>query len=487
MTATRIRWAAVVLAAMGVIVAHAWAAKTGATALVPTLAFVVFMLTTWMMEVLPLGVVSCVPALYAGLTGLLPWKAALKSYVSPIVLLFLGGFLVALALERWQVHRRSSLTLLRAVGRTPRTLVLGVLMAAFGLSMWISNTATAMMLLPTVAAIAELTDGPAAASSTPSRRGLGTPLLLAIMYGANIGGVATIVGTAPNVAFRAYYERAYGSSLSFFDWLLVGLPLALLVAAVAYGILCLRTPRVVDKLGEARASVGQALAELGAWRSGERRVVAVFVFVALAWSFQLLLRDAVRALGLGIPVTDDSIAALAGVLVLTIPSGEPGKRYAPLVPLTALKRLPWDVLLLFGGGLTIAAAMDEAGALAWLAQMLKGLDGWPAAAVILLMVGLAIFVSELLSNVALVTVFAPIACVAGERLGVQPIVMGLAVSFGASLAFMLPIGTPPNAIVYGSGHVRLGTMARTGFVLNVASALVIWLVCLTLVPLVFGP
>jgi sodium-dependent dicarboxylate transporter 2/3/5 len=232
--------------------------------------------------------------------------------------------------------------------------------------------------------------------------------------------------------------------------------------------------------------VRTALAERGPGRTGEKRVTVVFVATAMAWTFQLVLRDAAAGLGLGIPITDDSIAAVAGVLILTVPSGEPGKRYAPLVPLTALRRLPWDVLLLFGGGLTIAACMSEAGVLTWLAGMLAGLSGWPLAAVVLLMVVLAIFVSELLSNVALVTVLAPIACVAGERLGVAPIMMGLAVCFGASLAFMLPIGTPPNAIVYSSGHVSLGTMVKSGFALNVASALVIWLGCLALVPLVFG-
>lgn len=479
-----------------------WGVLTGARAGVAGLA--VWMAVWWMTEAVPLAATSLLPiVVLPGVTmGDVTPREACLPYGDPVVFLFLGGFLLQTAMERWGLHRRVALMVILAVGTRPAALVAGVMGASAFLSMWVSNAATAAMMLPIGVSICALVidrtgvgSGQRTANSEhwgreSGRRGggggelEGAPvhvrnfavcMALAVAYSATIGGLATPIGTAPNViALGLLRER--GIEIGFGEWMLMGVPLAAVLLVAAWWVLTKWLyPLGREEVAGGRELVRRELAELGGVSRGELSTLVVFVAAVVCWVARQPVCDAlgwyeVRAGGVGRTylVDDATIAVAAGLLLFVVPVDLRRGRF--VLDWKGASRLPLGVLLLFGGGLSLASAIDSTGLGRELSRALGGLSGWSMPVLVLVLATVTIFVSELVSNTALVLTVGGVVLAASGAMGVEPVVALLPVALGASTAFMLPAGTPPNAIVFASGYLRVGQMARAGLVLNLISA-----------------
>jgi solute carrier family 13 (sodium-dependent dicarboxylate transporter), member 2/3/5 len=412
----------------------------------------------WVTEAIPVAATALVPLLALPLVAGVKPAAAAAPYADPIIYLFVGGFILAAAVERWGLHRRFAFLLMARIGVSPGALVAGCLASAGLLSMWISNTATALMLTPIALGVAGALKG----EGQDARR-LGGALVVSVAYAASIGGVATPVGSPTNLVAMGWLERN-GLELSFVDWMLLATPLAGLMLVIAWVIIRL------DLVGAARngdaASARQAVArlqaELGPMRAPERRVLIVFGLVACGWIFREQL---IKAPGLS-GLSDMQIAIAGALSLFLIPSGETkGER---LLDWQRAERIPWGIALLFGAGLSMAAAMDTLGVTKWLAGELSFLGAWTPLAILAAIVALTVFLSEFASNTATLTAFLPVVGAVAAATGMAPLYLVFGACMGASLAFMMPVGTPPNAIAYATGLIDMKRMLRLGLVLNLA-------------------
>src|SRR5512138_2255188 len=400
-------------------------------------AVTLLMVVWWITEALPVAATALVPIVAFPLLGVAGIGAATAPYAHPLIFLFLGGFLLAKAIERCNLHRRTALTILGAVGAAPHRLIGGFMAATAALSMWLSNTATAIMMLP-------------------------------IALAASIGGIGTLIGTPPNALLAAFLAERYGIVIGFGRWMLFGLPLAAVLLALCWLLLT----RVVFRVGRqpipgAAETIAAELRGLGRASRDERMVAAVFATVAALWVLRPLINDALPMLGL----SDTGIALLGGLALFAIPADLPRRRF--LLDWEAAKTLPWGVLLLFGGGLSLASAIESSGLAAWIGALLEARAGWPVVAVVLLVTALVVFLTEVTSNTATASVFIPIAAGLGAGAAEAPLLYATAVALSASCAFMMPVATPPNAIVYASGELTIPQMARAGLWLNLVCIVVI--------------
>lgn len=430
-------------------------------------AAVVWMLVWWVAEVLPIAVTSLLPILILPATGVLSIDEVTQAYGSPYVYLFLGGFLLAIALEKWHVHRRVAHFILVRTGTSGRRIVLGFMLATAFLSMWISNTATTLMMLPIALSIA---------GHVPSQReALAPALLLATAYAANIGGIATLVGTPPNVAMAGILAESFGVHVTFLGWMAVAFPFALGLLLFTYAFLTRVSFRITSAEDpEARAHIAAMGTSLGRWTAPERRVVAVFVGTALLWIFGGTLRDAT-----GFPIQDAWVAILAAVVLFVVPTG-PGEP-ARLLDWEDARSLPWEILLLFGGGLAAAEALARTGVLEGVAQFLVAELDFPWWGLGLVLIVVALFLTEVMSNLALTVVLVPVVAELAPGLGLHPLTLAVPVAIASSCAFMLPMGTPPNAIVFGSGQLKMAHMVRAGFWLNVAACVLVFILMVAVI------
>ena len=426
--------------------------EAGWTAAVTTLCAI-----WWVTEPIPIPATSLLPFAVFPLTGVLDHRQVATAYGQTPILLLLGGFMLSTAMERSGAHRRLALGMVSAVGGAGgRKLVLGFMLASAALSMWISNTATTLMLLPVALAVLD----------QDRERTLETPLLLGIAYSASIGGLGTPVGTPPNVIFMGFYREATGTELGFVDWMRIGLPTVLLLLPLAWWW-------VTRHL---RGAQPLELPEVGAWRPAERRVLAVFAVTALAWITRTEPFGGWSAL-VGARGASDSTVALASVVVLFLmPNGEGEK----LLDWKTAARIPWDILLLFAGGIAVARGFDESGLSRAIGGALSQLASWPAVAMIALLCVSVTFLTEVTSNTATATLLMPVLAAAGAAAGVDPALFMAPAALSASCAFMLPVATAPNAIVFGTGRLPIERMAREGFALNWIGAAVITAVSMAL-------
>ncbi len=420
----------------------------------------------WLSAVIPLEATALLPILIMPLMGVGTLAAVTGAYADPVIFLFLGGFLIAATLERWELHRRFALFAVRLVGTDAPRVVLAFLLATAVVSMWISNTATAVMMLPIALAVA----GRAGAAG-PS--GFQRALLLAVAYGASIGGVGTLIGTPPNAIFAANARRLAGVEVGFGDWLGVGLPVEALMLAVCWAIL-VRLFRVKGAVEGLIERVEREAAALPAPGLGERFVTAVFLLTALAW----VLREpkelgGVRIPGLAdlVPISDTGIALAAALVLFTVPL--PRARFRVALDWETARGIPWGILLLFGGGLALAGAFASSGLTEWIGRQLHALRGAPLGLVLLASATLFIWLTELTSNTATAALGMPLLAGLAGGLGLPALPLMAAGALGASMAFMLPVATPPNAIVFGSGLVDQRDMAKAGFWMNLASMAVV--------------
>ncbi len=433
-----------------------------------TAAVALLMAVWWMTEALPIPATSILPLVLFPALGILDMPQAAGPYANPLIFLFLGGFLLALGMERWGLHRRIALGIMARAGTGPRSLVLGFMLASAFLSMWISNTATAAMMLPIGLAVVALLRPPALAPAPGGRFDFGIALMLGIAWGASIGGVATLIGTPPNAILAGAADELLGRRIGFVEWMQVGVPLAALMLPVAWFLLVgvLHPPGVL--VGDAGKVIEGERRALGPWSRGERTVAGIFLLTVCGWVF----RDEKNLGALTLPgidtylpmVGDATIAMLGALLLFVVPvnwrRGEFALRWEDTT------RLPWGVLLLFGGGLSLARAMETSGLAAWIGSGVTGLGAVHLLVLVAAVATLFIFLTELTSNTATAAMAMPILAGAGLALGVDPVLLMATAALSASMAFMLPVATPPNAIVFASDEVTIPRMARAGLLMN---------------------
>ncbi len=443
---------------------------TGAAASV--LGVGLWMAIWWISECIPLAITALLPIALFPALGVASTKDAAASFANEVVFLYLGGFLLAAALEHWHAHHRIALGVIGRVGTGSRRLVLGVMLATAFVSMWISNTATAAMMYPIAMAIGALFgDGPAARSQRVA-------LLLGVAFAASIGGMGTLLGTPPNLILAGAARELAGVPLDFVAFLRFGLPVMVILLPLCWVLLCFVLHRERIELGaDGLALLEERRRALGRLEGGERRVMVVFVAMALAWFFR-----EPKAIGaLQVPgltalmpsLTDAGIAIIGGIALFLIPGRTRDGGERPLLTWTEARGIPWDVLLLFGGGLSLAAAMESSGLAERVGVWMGGLQGLPLPVVLLGVAVATVIISELASNAATASMGMPIAVSLAHALGQPPLLVMLVVGLSASVGYALPMATPPNAIVFGSGELTVKDMARAGLLLDLIGILVV--------------
>ncbi|MEQ8246695.1 MAG: DASS family sodium-coupled anion symporter [Alphaproteobacteria bacterium] len=444
-----------------------------------TAAVAVWMAVWWASEAVPLAVTALLPLALLPLFGIADIGAAAAPFANPLIFLFLGGFLIALAMQRWNLHRRIALMVLARAGARPRRLVGAAMLATAFLSMWISNTATAMMMLPIAASLVALVE---VDRDDPRRRGhFAVALMLGIAYAASIGGLGTLIGSPPNALLASFMGQTYGVRITFTDWMMLGVPVAAVMLPLAWLVLTrLAYPFDDTAHGDGAAAVADAVQALGRMSPAERRVAGVALLVALGWVAGPWLG---RWLPGGAP--SDTVIAIAGAVALFVVPAD-WKRRVFLLDWAWASRAPWHVLLLFGGGLSLAGAIDRSGLAAWIGGGLDPVAAWPLFALIVAVAALVIFLTELTSNTATTAAFLPVVGAVAVGAGLDPLLLAAPAALAASCAFMLPVATPPNAIVYSTGHVNVAQMIRAGIVLNAIGIAVIAGLAAILVPLIAG-
>jgi solute carrier family 13 (sodium-dependent dicarboxylate transporter), member 2/3/5 len=448
-----------------------------------TLAMMVWMATWWLTEAVDIEVTALLPIVAFPLLGVAPLSKVLPPYAADVIFLFMGGFIIGLAIERWGLDRRIAYFTLRLVGARPSAIVGGFMAVTAFLSMWVSNTACAAMMVPIALSVIDLVlrsrtgAGLKESGGIPQgripERNFATGLLLSVAYAASIGGIATIIGSPPNGIAVRYIQQTFQKEVTFFDWLLIGGPFTLIFLPIAWLMITRVLFRAdIGEIAGGRQHFHDEYRKLGALTRGEKTVLAVFSVTAFLWIFSPLLKPAVIA---GIKpfagLSDAGIAMLAALALFLIPVDR-AKGIRAMDWDTAVK-LPWGVLMLFGGGLTLATSIEANGVSEFIGNSSRGLAGLHPLLLLLAIATMTVFLSELTSNTAQVATMVPVLAAMAPVLGMNPYVLIIACTLAASSAYMMPVGTPPNAIVFGTGLVRMPQMMKAGFWLNLAGILVI--------------
>ena len=453
----------------------------------------------WITDAIPLAATALMPIVLYPLLGIMTGKQTAPVYFNHIIVLFLGGFMIALAMERWNLHKRIALWIVRLIGGSPSRLVLSFMLASALLSMWISNTATAIMMLAIgIAVIKELEEQ----FGKEATRKLSTSLLLGIAYGCSVGGLATLVGTPPNLSFARIFEITFPDApeearIDFGKWLLVGVPVMLVMLSVTWLLLTKVFFRVASGLQLSSKSLNEEYRKLGRISFPECVVLCVFVSTALLWVFRkdlvvggFTLPGWSRNLPFAAAIDDGTIAIAMALLLFLIPSGvkvegEGDQGQGRLLGIDVFRKLPWHIVLLFGGGFALAKGFQSSGLSALVGNQFAGLEGSPPVAMVATVCATLTFLTELTSNTATTELLLPLLASVASATDVHPLLLMIPATLSASCAFMMPVATPPNAIVFGSGRLRIGDMVKVGIVLNLVGIAVITLLFLTLGRAVF--
>lgn len=430
----------------------------------------------WITEAIAIEATALLPLILFPLAGVSSLGDTGAAYGHKFIFLFLGGFMIALTIEKWNLHRRIALHIIELVGTSLIRVILGFMLSTALLSMWISNTATTVMILPIgMAVVAKLGE----AFDRKDRNNFRKALMLAIAYSASIGGMATLIGTPPNLIFAGVVEETYQIEITFLQWFSLGLPVAVVLLIICWYYLSYRAfPLKGLQFPGGKTVIKEQLKTLGPMSRQEKMVLAVFGLTALAWVSRSFLLVKL------IPKVDDTIIALTGAILLFIlPSGKRGER---LLSWQDAVKLPWGVLLLFGGGIALAVGFQSSGLAQWIGTQLQTLGGVPIFILVLVIVATVNFLTEITSNLATTTILLPILAALAVMMGVHPFLLLIAATLAASCAFMLPVATPPNALVFGSGHIQMSDMIRTGVWLNLISILLLTLIVYFLLPHLWG-
>ncbi|MFC9086021.1 SLC13 family permease [Nocardiopsis dassonvillei] len=445
------------------------------------LATTLWVATWWITEAIPIPVTSLLPVALLPLTGALEGDAVVAAYGNDIIFLFLGGFSLAIAMEKWNLHQRIALAIVAAIGTSPRRIVLGFMVATGFLSMWVSNTAATMMMIPVGLAVVYQASrslrGGEFADDLPRFE---KSVIFGIGYAATIGGLGTLIGTPPLAVLSATVGELFGESISFGGWMVFGVPLAALLLALAWFYLTGVKLRVrFRQLPGGREIIREERRSLGRMSAEEKVVLCVFLGTAFMWVTRSFLWE-----GLLPGISDGVIAIVATVVLFTLPTR--GARERRILQWEDSKKIPWGILLLFGGGLAIAAGFVDTGLSAWIGEQLRVLDGVDVILTIVIATALVLFLTEITSNAATATMILPVMAALAVSLNIHPYALMVPCAMAANCAFMLPVGTPPNAIMFGTGRVTIMEMVRSGFWLNVIALVLVIAGTLFLLPPLWG-
>jgi sodium-dependent dicarboxylate transporter 2/3/5 len=437
------------------------------------IAVTLWMVIWWLSEALPLSATALLPIVIFPALGIQPTGEVSRHYGNHLIFLFLGGFILAAGMQRWGVHRRIALAIVAAVGSSPSRIIMGFMLATAFLSMWISNTATAVMMYAVGVSIIDFIDERVPDKTQVDRFGIG--LMLSIAYSASIGGVGTLIGTPPNALLASLLSENYGIEIDFFTWMLIGIPVVIVMLPPAYLLLT----RVLFPVHEMElSSVQRVIAEeralLGPMKTPERRVAMIFAGAAFLWITRSFL---------GLPIDDSGVAILAALALFALPAerGAP-----PLLDWSVSRDLPWGVLLLFGGGLAIAGGFEASGLALWIGEQVGQMGDVPLWLLVLIVAVAIKFLTEITSNTASTATFLPVLGAVALGLDVSVLWLTVPVALGASMAFMMPAATPPNSIIFSYEKLTLKHMVKAGFALNILSTAVVFFASWWLMPLVFG-
>ena len=418
----------------------------------------------WITEALPLPATALLPVAVAPILGLTEFSDAARSYSDPLIFLFLGGFLIAKAIEKSGLHRRLAGVVLRQAGSSSHRILGSIMLCTAFLSLWISNTASAMVVAPIAAAVAGSQD------DTPR---FGTALMLGVAFSATIGGMGSLIGTPPNAIFAAYVRTAYGVNVGFAQWAAIGIPIALVLLLITWLALTQVSPRLPSTALTLTYRLPEAVIE-----KTERRVAIIAALTALAWISRPLIEGFLPMVAL----SDAGIAMIAALALFMISDGKDGR----LLDWEAAASLRWDVLILFGGGLALASVIQQSGLADWIGGSVQLVSDWPLFAVLLFIAALIVYLGELASNTAMAAIFLPIAGAVATGLGTDPVTFMLPIAMAASIGFMLPVATPPNAIVFADPAVTRSDMLRAGAPLDVIALFITVAATSVLGPIVLG-
>ena len=442
-----------------------------------TAALFLLMGVWWATEAVPVAVTALVPLALFPLLGIVDIQSAANPYANKTIYLFFGGFLIATAIQKWNLHKRIALFVLENTGSNGASLILGFMITAAVISMWVMNTATTIMLLPIGLAVITVVKETVRGLSPKETENFQLALLLGIAYGATIGGMSTLIGTGPNGMLAAFMADNYDLDISFVDWMKVGVPLSVVMLPACWVILTrIIYPVKFQTSQETTDLLSSMKNDLGDLKGPEMKILIVFVFTALAWMFRTVLDDIPFLNGL----SDSGIAMISALFLFLLPSGHKEKKGALLEWDDAQKNVPWGLLVLFGGGLSLANAVQSTGLAIWIGNLIP--QGISLVLIVILVVTLIIFLTELTSNMATTATFLPVVAAIAIQSEFNPLLVTAAVALAASCAFMLPVATPPNAIVFGSGLIKVPQMAKAGFLLNILAIIIVSIVAVVSVP-----
>jgi solute carrier family 13 (sodium-dependent dicarboxylate transporter), member 2/3/5 len=434
------------------------------------------MIFLWVSEAMPMAAVALFPLVLFPLFGIASMETTAASYANPVIFLFMGGFMLGLAIEKWNLHKRIALNIVQVTGTSGNRIVLGFIIATGLISMWLSNTATTMMMFPIALSVIHVVR-----ENHPEQKGIANfslTLMLAIAFASNFGGIATLIGTPPNVAYAAFIRTKYDYNIDFFKWMLVCTPLAVLLLLLLYLVMVKWLfPNNMANDSATRELIRNEVHKLGKFSGAEKKVLFIFSTTALLW----ITKDLINSIGI-IRLDDTMIALIGGVSLFIFRSGD--ARNGALLDWEDTRKMAWGILLLFGGGIALAGALEKAGLIQQLGNWFAGFASGTLMLIFLVTL-IALFLSEVMSNVAQVIVFAPVVSALAEAVHMHPLLLGIPMTLAASCASMLPMGTPPNAIVFSSGHIKLKQMTKVGFVMNVISVILITLFGWLVLPAIF--
>ncbi|MCB0662251.1 MAG: SLC13/DASS family transporter [Saprospiraceae bacterium] len=433
----------------------------------------------WITEALPIAVTSLLPIILFPLTGALGLSETTESFGHKYIFLYIGGFILAIAIERWNLHKRLALNIIDLIGTNINSIILGFMIATGFLSMWISNTASSVMMLPIgMAIIKQLKDNPKTIED--ENKVFGKVLMLSIAYSASIGGIATLIGTPPNLVLAGIVQELYGIEISFSKWIVFGLPISILLLLICWKYLTRYTRHFEQQsFPGGKQEIKHQLKLLGKIGYEEKTVLIVFALTAFAWITRSFLLEKI------IPGIDDTIIAVAaGVLLFILPARKGSDRN--IINWEEAVKLPWGILLLFGGGLAIAQGFKVTGLAEWIGNQMILLNGFPLLLLLLVLVAAVNFLTEITSNLATTAMLLPVFAALALTVDIHPFILVVGATVAASCAFMLPVATPPNAVVFGSGYLTIGEMAKAGLVMNFLSIGLLTLMVYFLLPYLWG-
>ena len=441
----------------------------------------ILMAIWWCTEAVHVSVTAIVPLAIFPLLGIGDIKTVAAPYANPIIYLFMGGFVIALAVEKWDLHKRIALTILTSVGKSGPAIVGGFMLASAIISMWVMNTSTTLMLLPIGVSVVKIVSESADELNDTQKHNFQLAVLLGIAYSATIGGMATIVGTAPNAFFVGFMKENGFTEIGFGQFMLVGFPLTLVMLPLAwFAITHIVFPIKFSTSDATRNHLFKLRADLGLMSIAEKRVSVVFASAAFLW----MTRPLLNMLSIFSGLSDAGIAMIAATILFLIPSANKNDPY--LMKWETMSKLPWGLLILFGGGLSLASSVTQTGLADWIGESLVVLGGAGTIVLVIVITTLIAFLTELTSNTATTGTFLPVVAALAIGISVDPLIFALPATLAASCAFMLPVATPPNGIVYGSGYIRIPEMVKAGFVLNIIGIVVLSTLALLVAPIVFN-